>query len=169
MKEILYDTGLKQGIRHFLKEISFCFRRGCCCSFSETTIYIPFFALTPSCGISIRSSLYGKKIVVEMRLEYMLTQIIITLGYVTDFSDPVHTTDRHNVDCYNNRSHLRIENYTLAISQIYKFLLNVIPQLHSRSLNVVTVSPGAVSSLIHSFESPNCPKGTYMRDFLASI
>lgn len=100
----------------------------------------------------------------------MLAQIIITLGHVTDFSNPVHTTDRHDVDhCFQDRSHLRTENYTLALSQAHKFLLAIMPQMHSRSLNVITASPGAVSSLIHSFESPDDPRGAFTRVLLANI
>lgn len=170
MKEILYDTGLRQAINLFLKEASFCFRRAHCCSFSDAVIYVPLFALTPSCRASLRDCLYGRKIIVEMRVEAMLAQMIITLGHVTDFSNPVHTTDRHDVDnCFQDRSHLRTENYTLALSQAHKFLLAIMPQMHSRSLNVITVSPGAVSSLIHSFESSDDPRGAFMRVLLANI
>lgn len=170
MKDILYDTGLRQAIECFLKEVSFCFRRAHCCSFSEVTIYVPKFALTPSCRTRLRCSLYDSKIIVEMRLEEMLAQLIIGIGLVTDFSNPVHTTDRHAVDpFYQDRSHLRTENFTLAVSQTHAFLLGIIPQMHSRSLNVITVSPGTVSSLIHSFESPDDPSGAFTRVMLANI
>ena len=170
MKKILYDAGLRQAMELFLREVSFCFRRAHCCSFSEVTMYIPRFVLTPSCRSRLRCSLYGREIIIEMRLESMLAQIIITLGYVTDFSNPVHTTNRKAVDsCYQDRKHLRTANFTLAVSQAHKFLLAIIPQMHSRSLNVITVSPGAVSSLIHSFESSDDPRGPFTRVLLANI
>ena len=166
----MYDTGLRQAIELFLKEVSFCFRRAYCCSFSEVAMYVPQFVLTPSCRASLRSSLYGRRIIVEMRLEGMRAQLIIVLGPVTDFCHPVHTTDRHDVvPLYGDRSHLRTENYTLAVSQAHKFLLSIMHQMHSRSLNVITVSPGAESSLIHSFESPDDPRGAITRVLLANM
>lgn len=39
MWEERYDTGLRQAVALFLKEVSFCFRRAHCCSFSEVTIF----------------------------------------------------------------------------------------------------------------------------------
>lgn len=106
---------------------------------------------------------------IEMGLESMRAQIIITLGNVTDFTNPAHTTNRMDVDSYYDRKYLRVEGYTLTLSQAHKFLLAIIPQMHSRSLNVMTVSPGSVSSLIHSFESPDDPRGAFTRFLLANI
>lgn len=170
MKIFTSDSGLKRSVELFLQEATFCFRRAHCCSYSEVTIYVPRFIFSPSGSSHIRSWYYGQKIVVEMRLENMLAQMLITLGHVTDFTNPVHTTNRHKVDlCFQDRTHLRTENYTLAMSQAHKFLLCIMPQLHSRILNVITVSPGAVSSLIHSFESTDDPRGAFSRVFLANM
>lgn len=169
MWEERYDTGLRQAVALFLKEVSFCFRRAHCCSFSEVTIFVPKFALTP-CRAGIRDSLYGKRIIVEMRLEQMQVQLIVGLEYVTDFSNPVHTTDRQDVvSPHQDRWYLRTENLSLAVSQAHKFLLSVIPQMHSRLLNVITVSPDVAESLIHSFGSPEDPKASFTRVLLANI
>lgn len=165
-----HDTGLRQAMELFLKEVSFCFRRAYCCSFSEVAMYVPHFVLTPSCRASLRGSLYGRRIIVEMRLEAMRAQLIITLGPVTDFSHPVHTTDRHDVvPFFGDRTHLRTENYTLAVSQAHKFLLGVLPRLYSRSLNIFTVSPGTESGLINTFESPDDPRGAFTRALLPTL
>lgn len=170
MRTDKYDTGFRQSLRLFLKEVSFCFQRAHCCSFSEVTIYVPKFALTPSCRSSLRDCIYGRKIIIEMRLENMLAQLIITLSSVTDFCHPVHTTNRHDVDPrYQDRKYLRTENLRLTVSLAHKFILEIIPQMHSRLLNVITVSPGAESSLIHSFGSSDDPKGAFTRVLLANI
>lgn len=100
----------------------------------------------------------------------MLAQLIITLSSVTDFCHPVHTTNRHDVDPrYQDRKYLRTENLRLTVSLAHKFILEIIPQMHSRLLNVITVSPGAESSLIHSFGSSDDPKGAFTRVLLANI
>ena len=91
IRRLFIDTGMRQSIELFLKEVSFCAMRASCCSYSEVTIYIP------------------------------------------------------------------------------KFILGIIPHLHSRSLNVITVSPGWVDNLINTFESKDDPRGAYTRLLLASI
>lgn len=110
-----------------------------------------------------------KKIIIELQFERMLTQILITVGTFTDFTNPVHTTDRFKVNSYHERRHLRTENYTVSLTVAYKFILALIPHLHSRTLNVITVSPDAASNLIHSFETPGDPSGSYRRVLLANI
>lgn len=164
------DTGLQAAINLFLREVSFGFRRAYCCSFSDVVFYIPHFVMAPRASFGIRENCYEDKVLVELELEFMQMQIIINIGHVTDFTNPIHTTDRHDVEpTYHGRTHLRTENYTLALSQAHKFLLAVMPQMHCRSLNVITVSPSAVSSLIHSFESLDDPRGAFTRVFLANM
>ena len=94
---------------------------------------------------------------------------LITVGTFTDFTNPVHTTDRFKVNSYHERRHLRTENYTVSLTVAYKFILALIPHLHSRTLNVITVSPDAASNLIHSFEIPGDPSGSYTRVLLANM
>ena len=169
IRRLLIDTGMRQSIELFLKEVSFCAMRASCCSYGEVTIYIPHFLLTPSASAGILERYYGKKIIIELQFERMLTQILITVGTFTDFTNPVHTTDRFKVNSYHERRHLRTENYTVSLTVAYKFILALIPHLHSRTLNVITVSPDAASNLIHSFETPGDPSGSYRRVLLANI
>ncbi|WP_302554705.1 hypothetical protein, partial [uncultured Bilophila sp.] len=110
-----------------------------------------------------------KIIVNKEQLEDMLAQILITVGTFTDFTNPVHTTDRFKVNSHRDRYYLRTENYAVSLTVAYKFILGIIPHLHSRTLNVITVSPDAASNLIHSFETPGDPSGSYTRVLLANI
>lgn len=170
MNHLFLDTGMKNSIKLFLEEVSFCFKRSYCCSYSQTTIYVPKFILSPSASCNILERYYGEKIVVELRLEDMLAQIIITVGKITDFTNPVHTTDRFNVTAgYAERFYLRTENYFVGLPVAYKFILGILPHLHSRMLNVITVSPGWVDSLIHSFGTNDDPRGAFTRVLLANI
>ena len=169
IRRLFIDTGMRQSIELFLKEVSFCAMRASCCSYGEVTIYIPHFLLTPSSSACILERYYGKKIIIELQFERMLTQILITVGTFTDFTNPVHTTDRFKVNSYHERRHLRTENYTVSLTVAYKFILALIPHLHSRTLNVITVSPDAASNLIHSFEIPGDPSGSYTRVLLANM
>ena len=130
---------------------------------------IPHFLLTPSASAGILERYYGKKIIIELQLEDMLAQILIAVGTFTDFTNPVHTTDRFKINSHRDRYHLRTENYTVSLTVAYKFILGIIPHLHSRSLNVITVSPDAASNLIHSFETPGDPSGAYTRVLLSNI
>lgn len=170
IRRLFIDTGMRQSIELFLKEVSFCAMRASCCSYSEVTIYIPKFLLTPSASAGILDSYYGEKIAIELRLEDMLAQILISVGKITDFTNPVHTLSPSS-DAFDlrNRFHLRTENYTVSLTVAYKFILGIIPHLHSRSLNVITVSPGWVDNLINTFESKDDPRGAYTRLLLASI
>lgn len=168
--DIRCDTGLRQAVECFLNEVAFFFGRAHCCSFSEVTVFVPVFALTPSCRASIRNGIYGRRIIFEMRLEDMRAQLVISLGSVTDFSHPVHTTNRHDVDPrYQDRKYLRTENFRLTVSQTHKFILRVMPELHSRSLNVVTISRDTECGLLHSFASPYDLRGVASHALLAAM
>ena len=156
IRRLFIDTGMRQSIELFLKEVSFCAMRASCCSYGEVRI-------------CILETYYGRKIIIELQLEDMLAQILITVGTFTDFTNPVHTTDRFKINSHKDRYYLRTENYTVSLTVAYKFILGVIPHLHSRTLNVITVSPDAASNLIHSFETPGDPSGSYTRVLLANI
>ena len=102
IRRLFIDTGMRQSIELFLKEVSFCAMRASCCSYGEVRIYIPQFLFTPSASAGILETYYGRKIIIELQLEDMLAKILITVGTFTDFTNPVHTTDRFKINSHKD-------------------------------------------------------------------
>ena len=84
------------------KKSLFCAMRASCCSYGEVRIYIPQFLFTPSASAGILETYYGRKIIIELQLEDMLAKILITVGTFTDFTNPVHTTDRFKINSHKD-------------------------------------------------------------------
>jgi hypothetical protein len=174
-KNRAHQNGWRDALERLLTELDSYYRYSASCGYSETNIYIQPFLLASKARIRLREWLYGKKIIVEVKLESMDVQFEILITHVTDFTNPV--SDNIACNTYNGRyepptnyfrrKYQRTENLFIALSQADQFILGLLHYMQGRNLNLITLSHDWEDGLIQSFGS--LKDLAFPRLFLANV
>ena len=68
IRRLFIDTGMRQSIELFLKEVSFCAMRASCCSYGEVTIISLIFSLHLRPPQESSRGIMGKKLLLNCNL-----------------------------------------------------------------------------------------------------
>ncbi len=158
-------NGWQDALNRLQNEMGKVCSRTTCCSFWEIRIFIPRFLMVSQAGLIWRENLYGKKIIIEAVMDDVESQFIIKLDYFTDFTSSVSG----KLGCDKECPYIQVSNFFLSVSQAQLFMVGLLPHLHSRTLNVITVSDGSAESVIRSFGVISDPYMAFSRCLLANM